>query len=167
MPAPEKDKVEPICAPQIAYINGKLQVMKSSLDVYLEKEEKTIKTKRKEKSEKWSLEETEKFYKALQIFGTDFSIIVKLLPGRTRKQIKNKFNKEEKANPEKIDLILKNTGIYTLEDFEKCYGKLDNLLGEEDQFVKEKINLQLESTEKQTEVNDEHKRIDLFKQIIN
>lgn len=135
----------------------------------MEKEEVKEKVKRKEKSEKWLPEETEKFYKALQIFGTDFSIIMKLLPGRSRKQIKNKFNKEEKANPEKIDLILKTTGSYTLEEFEKCYGKINNLVSDEDPFLKEKITNHIESHEKQTEpnvdANEEHRKIDLFKQI--
>lgn len=153
----------------MAYIDGKLQVIKSSLNVFLEKEKVKEKIKKKEKSEKWLPEETEKFYKALQIFGTDFSIIMKLLPGRSRKQIKNKFNKEEKANPDKIDIILKTTGSYTLEDFEKSYGKINNLVSDEDPFLKEKIANHIESQEKQTEPNvevkEEHREINLFKEI--
>jgi hypothetical protein len=40
-------------------------------------------------SEKWKPEETQKFYKALQIFGTDFSLIEKVFnKSRTRDQIK-------------------------------------------------------------------------------
>ena len=122
------------------YVNGKLTVIKSSLSIYLEREE--VKREVKEKSKKWSPEETEKFYKALQIFGTDFSILMKLLPGRSRKQIKNKFNKEERVNPERIDATLKQAGSYTLEDFEKYYGKVNSLANEEDQFIKEKMNFQ-------------------------
>eukprot|EP00826_Nyctotherus_ovalis_P043612 TRINITY_DN4611_c0_g1_i1.p1 TRINITY_DN4611_c0_g1~~TRINITY_DN4611_c0_g1_i1.p1 ORF type:complete len:265 (+),score=59.04 TRINITY_DN4611_c0_g1_i1:229-1023(+) len=127
----EENKLKPR-APQISYINGKLQVLKESLDVYLSGDEEVRNKessrgrRRKEKSEKWLPEETERFYKALQIFGTDFSIIVRLLPGRSRKQIKNKFNREERENPEKIDSILKQAGTCTLEEFEKCYGKLDS-----------------------------------------
>ncbi len=103
---------------------------------------------KKEKSEKWSTKETEKFYHALQIFGTDFSVIAKLLPGRTRKQIKNKFNKEERENPEKIDLILKQAGTFTLEDFQKLYGPIDNLVkgaGDTDKYLKEKIVAHLDT----------------------
>ena len=131
-------------------MDGKLKIVKNSLNVYLENDDEDNKPKdgdnkwkrRKEKSEKWHPEETEKFYKALQIFGTDFSIISKLLPGRTRKQIKNKFNKEEHENSDKIDLILKQAGTYTLEEFQKSYGSIDKLVkgtGDSEQYLREKI----------------------------
>jgi len=46
---------------------------------------------------------------ALQIFGTDFSLIEKIFEGkRTREQIKNKFRKEEKKNKAHIDTVLSN-----------------------------------------------------------
>ena len=129
----EESKLKPR-APQISYIDGKLKVLKESLDIYLsgdeglEDKESRRGKRRREKAEKWLPEETEKFYKALQIFGTDFSIIMKLLPGRSRKQIKNKFNREERENSQKIDSILTQAGTYTLEQFEKEYGKIENEL---------------------------------------
>lgn len=46
--------------------------------------------------------------RALRQYGTDFTIIEKLFPTRTRRQIKNKFKKEEKDNLAKIDFALKN-----------------------------------------------------------
>jgi hypothetical protein len=58
-------------------------------------------------SEKWTEEETQKFYRALEIFGTDFSLICKLFPTRNRNQIKNKFLKEERTSKDKIDTIFK------------------------------------------------------------
>jgi hypothetical protein len=54
-------------------------------------------------TEKWTKEETDKFYTALCQHGTDFTLIQKHFPNRTRRQIKNKFKKEERANPQKID----------------------------------------------------------------
>lgn len=39
---------------------------------------------------------------ALAQFGTDFQMMCYLLPGRTRAQIRTKFNREERINPEKI-----------------------------------------------------------------
>jgi len=157
----EKSEKPIIRAPQISYVDGKLQINKSSLEVDLAAEdedehekadsEKKRGRRKKEKSEKWSQEETDKFYKALQIFGTDFSIIAKLLPGRTRKQIKNKFNREEK-DPDlrkKIDLFLKQANSCSLEDFQGCYGKVDELakgLGENEKYVKEKIAAHIEKS---------------------
>lgn len=43
----------------------------------------------------------------LELFGTDFGIIASLFKNRSRIQIKNKFMKEEKKNPEKINQVLK------------------------------------------------------------
>ena len=40
------------------------------------------------KAEKWTNEDTEFFFQALKQFGTDFSLIQRLFPGRTRRQIK-------------------------------------------------------------------------------
>lgn len=40
------------------------------------------------KQYKWSYEENEMFYKAIDIFGTDFSLIQTCLPAKTRKEIK-------------------------------------------------------------------------------
>ncbi|KAF3769878.1 hypothetical protein M406DRAFT_284357 [Cryphonectria parasitica EP155] len=48
----------------------------------------------------WTHEETAKFYHGLRMFGTDFNMISKMFGGdRTRRQIKLKFNREERANP--------------------------------------------------------------------
>ena len=106
-----------------------MRVVKNSLEIYLNKDDeeakKNSREKEKTKTDKWPKEDTEKFYKALQLFGTDFTILMQLLPGRSRRQIKNKFNKEEKEHPEKIDQILSKTGSYTLAEFENSYGKLN------------------------------------------
>ncbi len=42
----------------------------------------------------WTDEETEKFYRLLGMFGTDFETISRLFPGKNRRAIKLKFNKE-------------------------------------------------------------------------
>ncbi|KAL5563052.1 hypothetical protein UlMin_032799 [Ulmus minor] len=48
---------------------------------------------------RWSKQDTELFYEAVRQFGTDFSMIQQLFPGRTRHQIKSKFKKEERQHP--------------------------------------------------------------------
>eukprot|EP00126_Sphaerothecum_destruens_P002574 Sdes_comp15999_c0_seq1m5175 len=54
-------------------------------------------------SEKWSSQDTLKFFRALSQCGTDFSLIEKLFPTKSRRQIKNKFKKEEKTNKKRIE----------------------------------------------------------------
>lgn len=58
-------------------------------------------------SEKWTEEELDKFYKALRQCGTDFSMIAKFFPNRNRRQIKNRFKKEEEINPSLVDKALR------------------------------------------------------------
>jgi hypothetical protein len=58
-------------------------------------------------TDKWDKKETEIFYKALECFGTDFSLLEVVLKPRARNQIKNKYRKEEKLNPKRIDIALK------------------------------------------------------------
>ncbi len=48
-----------------------------------------------------------------------------------------------------IDSIIKQVGTYTIEDFQKCYGTLDELIpgdDPEDRFIKEKIVARLKSS---------------------
>lgn len=68
---------------------------------------------------KWTSEETAKFHKALNSFGTDFSLMSKLFPKRTRHELKLKFKREERFN----DTLLANTFLdhqqYDLSSFEE------------------------------------------------
>lgn len=62
---------------------------------------------KKEKSTRWGHFDTEKFYEGLTMFGTDFEMIAKTFGSeRTRRQIKLKFNKEERGNPDRVKRCL-------------------------------------------------------------
>ncbi|PWN27006.1 hypothetical protein BDZ90DRAFT_232583 [Jaminaea rosea] len=52
---------------------------------------------------KWSAGETDEFYRAVSMWGTDFEMISRMFPARTRKQIKAKWTREDRANPRKLD----------------------------------------------------------------
>lgn len=65
-------------------------------EIYLAK--KSLKTK----NDKWTLNEIETFYKGVEIWGTDFSLISVMLPTKSRNQIKRKFLLEEKKENPKI-----------------------------------------------------------------
>lgn len=58
-------------------------------------------------SNRWNLIETNLFYEALSMCGTDFSMIQTLFPHRTRAQIKGKYKLEEKSDGARINLALK------------------------------------------------------------
>ena len=59
-------------------------------------------------AERWTAEQTRIFYKGLGIFGSDFSMIGKVMfhGSRDRRQVKNKFKREERENPAAIDAAL-------------------------------------------------------------
>lgn len=59
-------------------------------------------------SVRWSRYETDKFYDALRMFGTDFTLIASRFPNRSRKQIKAKFVKEESRNSIAVTWALRN-----------------------------------------------------------
>lgn len=59
-------------------------------------------------SEKWSTDETQKFYQALTLLGPDFSMIESLVfcGNRSRSELHRKFKREERTNKAKIDVAL-------------------------------------------------------------
>ncbi|ORY60410.1 hypothetical protein BCR35DRAFT_270878, partial [Leucosporidium creatinivorum] len=61
---------------------------------------------KRQATEKWTSDETEKFFDGVRQFGTDFEMIAGLFPNRTRRQIKAKWNKEDKINPAGITAAL-------------------------------------------------------------
>ncbi|KAI8296518.1 Transcription factor TFIIIB component B'' [Colletotrichum sp. SAR 10_98] len=54
----------------------------------------------------WTEDETELFYRGLRMFGTDFQMISGMFPGKNRRHVKMKFNREERHAPARIDAIL-------------------------------------------------------------
>ncbi|XP_028028537.1 transcription factor TFIIIB component B'' [Bombyx mandarina] len=56
----------------------------------------------------WTHDETVRFYRALAAIGTDFTLMEPLFPGRTRRDLKLKFKKEEKLNIAQVDKALRS-----------------------------------------------------------
>ncbi|KAK3249430.1 hypothetical protein CYMTET_41140 [Cymbomonas tetramitiformis] len=54
------------------------------------------------KPERWSKEETDKFYEMIKKFGTDLTLINIHFPNRQRPQLKRKFKIEDKQNPARM-----------------------------------------------------------------
>lgn len=75
---------------------------------------------KKEPKETWNEEQTDRFYQALRMFGTDFMIISKMFPGRSRRQIKLKFTKEERVDPLRIkDALVGPKDPMDLEEYQR------------------------------------------------
>lgn len=111
-------------APQIIFKDGKLVIDDSALTIRQDRAPKltivenqkpykltSMSFRTRNNTAKWTPEETKKFYKAIEIFGADFSLIAKLFPTRNRDQIKNKFNKEEKVNVARMNEAFKRNTV--------------------------------------------------------
>jgi transcription factor TFIIIB component B'' len=71
----------------------------------------------------WDTESTEKFYNGIRMFGTDFEMISKMFPDRNRRQIKLKFNKEEREFPRRISNALIGEAVkIDLEEYKSHTG---------------------------------------------
>ncbi|KAI9851411.1 MAG: Transcription factor TFIIIB component B [Thelocarpon superellum] len=114
-----------LAAPQMRVVNGKIVVDGQSLQVdrharaaeatqEMEEIVENDLTRRvtsgswmkRAKKEPWDEEATALFYQGLRMFGTDFQIISRMVPGKSRRHIKNKFVKEERLRPERINEAL-------------------------------------------------------------
>ncbi|PCH34004.1 hypothetical protein WOLCODRAFT_94620 [Wolfiporia cocos MD-104 SS10] len=78
---------------------------------------------KKTRGSRWSAEETELFFDALQQFGENYELISYILPGRDRKQCKNKFKAEDKKNPARITYCLSNKRPFDIETLSRMTGK--------------------------------------------
>ena len=72
-------------------------------------------------TEKWTEEETNLFYDGLRQCGTDFSLLQMLFPKRTRRQIRNKFKREESINAARINNALMDKKPIETEKF--CFAE--------------------------------------------
>ncbi|XP_061586227.1 transcription factor TFIIIB component B'' homolog [Cololabis saira] len=72
----------------------------------------------------WSAEETDMFFLAISMVGTDFSMICQLFPHRARSEIKNKFKREERENSWRIDKAFKDRRKLDIDCFSKLLEKV-------------------------------------------
>ena len=108
-------------APQVHIIDGKIVVDDATLTVTATRESETGSFRRivesgtilnsstysnRIKPERWSVEDTDKFFRCLTMFGSNFTLIANLFPTRNRRQIKNKFTAEDRRDPARITKCL-------------------------------------------------------------
>jgi len=117
-------------APQVHMVGGRIVVNRQSLTVQAQEREQytrviTDDTNRlnsmtytnRISNERWTTEDTELFYKALSQFGTDFTLISHLFPGRERRHLKNKYTRENKLHPDRIDEAMNQSSNVTLNSY--------------------------------------------------
>ncbi|KAL6076685.1 Transcription factor TFIIIB component B [Balamuthia mandrillaris] len=136
----QNSRSEPSFAPQVTIVNGQIVLNPESLVIQAQgrkdlsqsfnyvtegsnQNPNTAYRRRKCSSEKWNKEETNKFYRALQMYGTDFTAIQLLFPTRTRRQIRNKFKKEEKDHGKRVDEALANRIPIDLEQYKSLVAQ--------------------------------------------
>ncbi|XP_047263075.1 transcription factor TFIIIB component B'' isoform X3 [Capsicum annuum] len=105
---------------------------------------------------RWSKQDTELFYEAVQQFGTDLSLIQQLFPGRTRRQLKLKYKKEERKNPFMLHDALTNRSK-DHSHFERVIEQLKQIEAEELQYADKDESIGLtgeEEMEGTQEVNE-------------
>lgn len=121
-------------------------------------------------TDKWTEEETNFFYKALECFGTDFSFLEILLKPRTRNQIKNKYKKEDRDNKELVETALKKYDPTKLNkilavvkhvrqiESEQKMKKLKKSKSEKTNFDFKKIFEEIETNQENVPLNEEVNR---------
>ncbi|RDW78398.1 hypothetical protein BP5796_06250 [Coleophoma crateriformis] len=113
----------------------------------------------------WSPSDVELFYKCLRSYGTDFQMIATHFPGRNRRQIKLKFNAEEKAAPARITKALIGTPEpIDLEEHQtragKVYEEVADIEAEERELEeKAKVEEDAERAKKDAEIRQQKAQI--------
>ena len=68
---------------------------------------------KKRRHNDWGKKETLRFFRALSVVGSDFSLMERFFKNRTRQELKLKFKKEERINAKMVDKCLRERGMFT------------------------------------------------------
>jgi len=98
----------------------------------------------------WDDVNTELFYQGLRMFGTDFKMISNMIPGKDRRQVKLKYNAEERSNWNRVKRALNGKEDVTLDQYSSMTGlEFPNV---------EDVYKQMEEEEKRIRAEDEERR---------
>jgi transcription factor TFIIIB component B'' len=103
---------------------------------------------KRSKTESWDEGMTELFYRGLRMFGTDFMLISKMFPGRSRRQIKLKFNNEERRDPQRI----RETLLGPRESIDiNTYSEMTNTVYDDPRLIQQELDEEKKRIEEQYE----------------
>ncbi|KAL4926449.1 transcription factor TFIIIB subunit BDP1 [Aspergillus undulatus] len=104
---------------------------------------------KRSKTESWDEDMTDLFYRGLRMFGTDFMVISKMFPGRSRRQIKLKFNNEERRDPQRI----KDTLLGPRESIDiNTYSEMTNTVYDDPRIIQQQLD------EEKRQIEEQHER---------
>ncbi|KYN40426.1 Transcription factor TFIIIB component B'' like protein [Trachymyrmex septentrionalis] len=83
--------------------------------------------KRHKRSKEWPKWETFKFYRVLNVVGTDFLLMQTCFPNRSRQEIKQKYKKEERVNRQLVEKALKYHQEFDTDMLQEQLETLQNL----------------------------------------
>lgn len=78
---------------------------------------------KRSKNTVWTSAEVDSFYRALRKCGTNFEMIATLLRGRDRKQVRNRYKRELREHPERIEYASSHPVAITAEDIALLSGQ--------------------------------------------
>lgn len=141
---PEMEEVPAPSGPQMRIIDGQIVIDDRSLQIDRQKNAQAQRQEmteveendftrvitsgtwmKIERSQVWDAAANQLFYDCLSRHGTDFEMIASYFPHRNRRQIKLKFNKEERNNPHKITKAMTNPNKKPIDLAE--YEKMSNM----------------------------------------
>lgn len=102
--------------------------------------------------QQWDDLSTEQFYQGLKMFGTDFKMISNMIPGKNRRQVKLKYNAEERLNWVKVQRCLGQKEEVNLETYATMTGLEFGSVSD--------VYKQMEEDEKKLREGDEQRRRD-------
>ncbi|XP_017076083.2 transcription factor TFIIIB component B'' homolog [Drosophila eugracilis] len=93
--------------------------------------------KRHKRTPYWTSDETVRFYRSLQIIGTDFSLMCQMFPTRSRRDLKLKYKKEERTNGQLINKALLYPKAFNIQELKDQLEEEDREREENDRQWRE------------------------------
>ncbi|EDV33157.1 uncharacterized protein Dana_GF21666 [Drosophila ananassae] len=106
--------------------------------------------KRHKRTPFWTSEETVRFYRSLQIIGTDFSLMCQMFPARSRRDLKLKYKKEERTNGQLINKALLYPKAFNIQELKDQLAQEDREREENERQWKEIANANPENSKKRS-----------------
>ncbi|BDA46437.1 probable transcription factor TFIIIB component B'' at C-terminar half [Coccomyxa sp. Obi] len=125
-------------APRVEVVDGQMRIVEQSLSIQAQPEAgarlitvednpklNNMTYAKRMNNDRWSAEETELFYKALRLFGSDFTLLERMFPGRERKALKHKLNREDRADHARVTAALhRGKGAASLDSYKEVVALL-------------------------------------------
>ncbi|KAI1144182.1 hypothetical protein F5Y05DRAFT_363905 [Hypoxylon sp. FL0543] len=110
----------------------------------------------------WTDDDTEKFYRLLGMFGTDFETIAAMFPEKSRRAVKLKFNREENLRPKRINATVMVRGEKKVDIDLEEYKAHQTEWQESDKIMAEHAKLVNEHNEDLRRLKEERRAQGLF-----